>query len=75
VLGSGLAAGAIPSTMMPSQQPIHGYELVQGIRLLTGGALAFGQGCAYAVLHRLEAERLIHGAREQVGSGRALSTA
>jgi PadR family transcriptional regulator PadR len=52
-----------------ARQPMHGYDLVQGIRLLTGGALAFGEGCVYPVLHRLEADGLIRGAREAV-SGR-----
>jgi PadR family transcriptional regulator PadR len=50
-----------------ARQPMHGYELVQGIRLLTGGVLEFGEGCVYPVLHRLEADGLIRGAREAVG--------
>jgi PadR family transcriptional regulator, regulatory protein PadR len=50
-----------------ARQPMHGYELVQGIRLISGGVLAFGEGCVYPVLHRLEADGLIHGARELVG--------
>src|SRR6478672_3559042 len=50
-----------------ARQPMHGYELVQGIRLLTCGVLTFGEGCVYPVLHRLEAEGLIRGRREAVG--------
>src|SRR6185369_16666892 len=50
-----------------SRQPMHGYELVQGIRLLTGGVLEFGEGCVYPILHRLEADGLIRGTREAVG--------
>lgn len=50
-----------------ARQPMHGYDLVQGIRLITGGVLEFGEGCIYPVLHRLEAEGLIHGQREAVG--------
>ena len=50
-----------------AREPMHGYELVQGIRLLTGGVLAFGEGCVYPVLHRLVAEGAIHGNREEVG--------
>ena len=46
---------------------MHGYELVQGIRLLGDGALTVGEGCVYPILHRLEAERLIRGTRERVG--------
>lgn len=50
-----------------ARQPMHGYDLVQGIRLLTDGVLEFGEGCVYPVLHRLEADGLIRGAREAVG--------
>ena len=50
-----------------AREPMHGYELVQGIRLLTGGVLAFGEGCVYPILHRLVAEGAIHGKREEVG--------
>jgi PadR family transcriptional regulator PadR len=50
-----------------ARQPMHGYDLVQGIRLLTGGVLEFGEGCVYPVLHRLEADGLIRGTREPVG--------
>ena len=50
-----------------TRQPMYGYELVQGIRLLTGGALEFGEGCVYPILHRLEAEGLIRGTREAIG--------
>jgi PadR family transcriptional regulator, regulatory protein PadR len=47
-------------------RPMYGYELVQAIRLTTGGAIAFGEGCIYPVLHRLEAEAMIAGKRETV---------
>ena len=49
------------------RQPMYGYELVQGIRLQTGGVLSFGEGCIYPLLHRLESEKLIQGAREEIG--------
>src|SRR6185295_1397696 len=50
-----------------ARQPMYGYELVQGIRLLTGGVLEFGEGCVYPILHRLEADGLLRGTREAVG--------
>lgn len=50
-----------------ARQPMHGYELVQGIRLLTGGVLHFGEGCVYPILHRLEAEGLVSSTQEPVG--------
>jgi PadR family transcriptional regulator PadR len=48
------------------RRPMYGYELVQSIRLTTGGVLAFGEGCIYPVLHRLEADKLVAGKREAV---------
>jgi PadR family transcriptional regulator, regulatory protein PadR len=38
-----------------SRRAMYGYELVQAIRAATGGALEFGEGCIYPILHRLEA--------------------
>ncbi len=49
-----------------ARRPMHGYELVQAIKLATGGVLAFGEGCVYPVLHRLEAEGVLLAARESV---------
>lgn len=53
-----------------SGQPAYGYELVQRIRLTTGGVLEFGEGCIYPILHRLEAEGYLTGKRE-TASGRS----
>src|SRR5262245_11577739 len=50
-----------------SRRPMHGYELVQSLRVATGEALAFGEGCIYPILHRLEAERLLKSHRQTVG--------
>ncbi|MSR58296.1 MAG: PadR family transcriptional regulator [Planctomycetaceae bacterium] len=50
-----------------SRQPMYGYELVQGIRLATGEALEFGEGCVYPILHRLEADGVLASRRETVG--------
>ncbi|MEX2141901.1 MAG: helix-turn-helix transcriptional regulator [Pirellulales bacterium] len=36
------------------------------------GRLAFGEGCIYPILHRLEAERLLKSRREPVGGRRRL---
>jgi PadR family transcriptional regulator PadR len=52
------------------QQPMHGYELVQAIASTSGQALAFGEGCIYPVLHKLEKQGLLRGAREHVGGRR-----
>ena len=50
-----------------ARRPMYGYELVHAIRLSTGEAIAFGEGCIYPILHRLEAEARIVGTRETVG--------
>ncbi len=49
-----------------TRRPMYGYELVQAIRQATGGALEFGEGCVYPILHRLEAEGLLGSKRETV---------
>jgi PadR family transcriptional regulator PadR len=46
-------------------QPRYGYELVQAIRLATGGALEFGEGCIYPLLHRLESDGLLTSERQR----------
>jgi PadR family transcriptional regulator, regulatory protein PadR len=50
-----------------ARRPMYGYELVQAIRLSTAGTLEFGEGCVYPILHRLEADGLLAGKRENVG--------
>ena len=51
-----------------SRRPMHGYEVVQALRSsTTSDALAFGEGCIYPILHRLESERLLKSHRESVG--------
>jgi PadR family transcriptional regulator PadR len=50
-----------------SEQPMHGYDLVQRIRLSTAGVLEFGEGCIYPLLHRLEAQGLLASQRRVVG--------
>lgn len=49
------------------RQPMHGYDLVQAIRLASGARLDFAEGCIYPVLHRLEEQRLLASKRELVG--------
>jgi PadR family transcriptional regulator PadR len=49
-----------------ARRPMYGYQLVQTIRLAAGDVLAFGEGCIYPILHRLEAEGCLASRREQV---------
>ncbi|HEY4234259.1 MAG TPA: PadR family transcriptional regulator [Lacipirellulaceae bacterium] len=48
------------------RRPMYGYELVRAIERSTGEVLAFGEGCIYPVLHRLEADGSLAGKRETV---------
>ena len=50
-----------------ARQPMHGYELVQAIKLHSDAALEFGEGCIYPILHRLERDKLLSSRREAVG--------
>ncbi|MDB5311732.1 MAG: putative transcriptional regulator [Gemmataceae bacterium] len=49
-----------------ARQPMYGYELVQTIRLTSDDVLAFGEGCIYPILHRLESEGCLASRREEV---------
>jgi PadR family transcriptional regulator PadR len=46
-----------------ARRAMHGYELVQALKEATAGSLAFGEGCIYPILHRLEAERVLSSKR------------
>ena len=48
-------------------QPMYGYELVQRIRVASGEHLAFGEGCVYPILHRLEDHGYLTSKRENFG--------
>ena len=49
------------------RRPMYGYELVQAIQAESGGALAFGEGCIYPLLHKLEARGDLSSRRIEVG--------
>lgn len=50
-----------------ARTPMYGYELVQAIANESGGTLAFGEGCIYPLLHKLEARGDLASRRLQVG--------
>jgi PadR family transcriptional regulator PadR len=50
-----------------TRRPMHGYELVQSLRMASGEALDFGEGCVYPILHRLEADGMLKCRREMAG--------
>jgi PadR family transcriptional regulator PadR len=50
-----------------SRRPMYGYELVRAIEAVSDNSLAFGEGCIYPVLHKLERDGLLASRREKVG--------
>jgi PadR family transcriptional regulator PadR len=49
------------------RRPMYGYELVQSIKDESVGTLAFGEGCIYPLLHKLEARGNLSSRRIDVG--------
>ncbi len=49
-----------------SRREMYGYQIVEEIRLQTGGALSFGEGCVYPYLHHLEADKYVSSQRREV---------
>lgn len=52
-----------------SEEPAHGYGLVERLTELSGGAFALPEGTVYPALHRLERDGLV-ASRWLAGSGR-----
>lgn len=50
-----------------SRRPMYGYELVQAIKDESSGALEFGEGCIYPLLHKLEERGDLSSRRLDVG--------
>ena len=49
------------------RMPMHGYDVVQAIKIASGSKLQFGEGCVYPILHRLEAQGLLSSRKQLVG--------
>ncbi len=49
-----------------SEQPLHGYEIVEAIRNQSNQVFEFGEGSIYPILHRLEADKLLSSRKETV---------
>jgi PadR family transcriptional regulator PadR len=49
-----------------ARREMYGYEIVEEIRIQSGEALAFGEGCIYPYLHYLEMEKQVSSARREV---------
>lgn len=52
-----------------SQRPMHGYAIVQAIKVRSEQKLQFGEGSIYPILHRLETDKILKTRRVTV-SGR-----
>lgn len=50
-----------------ARRPMYGYEIVQAIAAESGGVLAFGEGCIYPLLHKLEERGDLASRRMEVG--------
>jgi PadR family transcriptional regulator PadR len=51
---------------MLSGREMYGYEIVKGVRLVTGEAIGFGEGVIYPVLHGLEETGALKARRKSV---------
>jgi PadR family transcriptional regulator, regulatory protein PadR len=49
-----------------STRSMHGYDLVEAIKQATQGALSFGEGCIYPMLHLLESKGVLSSKKVQV---------
>lgn len=49
------------------EREMYGYELVRAIKLVTGEAIALGEGVIYPVLHSLERNGSLRAKRRKVG--------
>ena len=49
-----------------ARRPMYGYELLRAIERTSGEVLAFGEGCIYPILHRLETDGHLASRRETV---------
>ena len=50
-----------------AHEEMYGYQLVSEIQRRSRGALEFGEGCIYPVLHRLVKQRMLTEREQEVG--------
>ena len=66
-----VAASATPLLLsILNKGPSYGYAIIQEVRELSGGELAWSEGMLYPVLHRLEDQGLIESYEERGDTGR-----
>lgn len=49
-----------------ANREMYGYEIVEEIRVRSGEAFSFGEGCIYPYLHYLEGEKQVSAQRREV---------
>jgi DNA-binding PadR family transcriptional regulator len=66
-----VAASAVPLVLsILAEGESYGYAILQRVRELSGGALEWGDGMLYPVLHRLEAQGLVRSRWGESEAGR-----
>ena len=66
-----VAASATPLLLAILEKgPSYGYAIIQQVRELSGGELAWSEGMLYPVLHRLDDQGLIESYEERGDTGR-----
>jgi DNA-binding PadR family transcriptional regulator len=66
-----VAASATPLLLAILQRgPSYGYAIIQAVRELSGGELAWSEGMLYPVLHRMEDQELIESYEQRGENGR-----
>jgi PadR family transcriptional regulator, regulatory protein PadR len=53
-----------------SREPVHGYAVIESLKVRSGGELALPEGTVYPALHRLEADGLLSSRWSVVGGRR-----
>jgi DNA-binding PadR family transcriptional regulator len=71
-IGKDLVAASATALVLAILQkgPSYGYAIIQEVKELSGGELAWSEGMLYPVLHRLEDQGLIESYEERGDTGR-----
>jgi len=66
-----IGASSVPILLtIISKKETYGYEIIQEVKNITDGAIEYGEGTLYPVLHKLEKKGLIQSVWKKSESGR-----
>lgn len=66
-----IGASSVPILLtIISKKETYGYEIIQEVKNITDGAIEYGEGTLYPVLHKLEKKGLIESVWKKSESGR-----